>query len=91
MSKSNVDRLLDACKSSGKIFLSIYLDLSGNFRVYIHDPVKAYTREPVLEEMRDFKDYELAMKSWINRGRVIASKEKTFQKAVKSAIEYLEQ
>ena len=89
MGVSNINKLLKACESSKITFKSITIDLSGNFIVLGHNP-ELCAKKPVLSEMRDFEDYSWAMNSWLRKGAVILGSDKNFSKAIKYAIEYLQ-
>ena len=83
---SNINKLIRELEKNGARLMSIDYTLDNKFTVFVHDINKAYTKKPVLEDVRDKLDYELLLKSWLERGKVILSSEKTFQKAISVAL-----
>ena len=84
-----IENLITQCISRGWTFgsFSAYL---GEYIVTAHDP-KLAGKKPILEEKRDYLDYQLEMDAWKRRGIVLLSKNSHPIKALEDAIEYLEQ
>lgn len=86
---NKLQKLQTLCKSKGLEFASLYryrhLD---QYVVTAHD-MSLSGREPILENMRDEIDWQLEMDSWYRRGLIVLAVDKSSDKVIELAIEYL--